>query len=1146
MADKLVEIVERYLATVRDVHHLGAGTKERSYYPALAELLNAIGHEVKPKVLCLSDLGNTGAGHPDFGLFAANQVQKGEPRRGQVPERGVIEMKGVAEETWLTARSEQVSKYFGPYRLVIVSNIRAFLIIGEGPDGRASKLEGFSLAVDAKSFWEMVAAPRKSAEHVGRAFGEYLKRALTQSVALREPKDVGWFIASYARDALQRVEAAGNLPALATVRSSLEDALGVTFEAGKGEHFFRSTLVQTLFYGVFSAWVLWARESSQSSLKFEWRAAVWHLTVPFIKTLFQQIASPTHLQPLRLVEVMDWTAATLNRVDVAEFHKRFNEADAVQFFYEPFLEAFDPELRKALGVWYTPNEVVTYMVARVDRTLREDLGVSDGLASEQVYILDPCCGTGAFLAAVLKRIDTTLSERGFGALKGQFVKKAALSRVFGFEIMPAPFVIAHLKVGLVLQELGATLDADHERAGVFLTNALTGWEPHTNKPLPFPELEEERSKADLVKHGAPILVILGNPPYNGFAGVAVNEERELSTAYRTTKQVRRPEGQGLNDLYVRFFRMAERRIVDKTGQGIISLISNYSWLDGLSFTGMRERYLQAFDTIRIDSLNGDKYKTGKTTPDGNPDPSIFSTEYNREGIQIGTAIATLIRKAAHIPAAAVDFRQVWGATKRQELLDSADAHPTELYAPIRPSLELGLPFVDMSTGESYLTWPKLPELLPSYFSGVQTKRDEFLVDIDRDALAERIKNYFDPSLKFEDFSRRYPAGAMSTARYDPRKTRTYLLQRGMIENHIVRYCYRAFDIRWVYWEPETKLLGEKSPQFFPNVFDENLWIESREKQTKEDFTRGTVTRSLADNFGSGFSTFFPLMITHDGKNTKQINLTQSTQALLTSNALRSDTIFYHIVATLHAPVYRVENQGALRMDWPRVPVPADPTALQDSADLGVQLAQYLDSEAPALGVSTGSLRVGLRALALPTKRGGTGLETNDLGLTAGWGSLQEKGSGSTIVMPGRGLTIVRDYTTQECAALDAEGEMFGLSPGEVFTLLGSKTLDVHLNANAWWANVPEAVWAYRLGGYQVVKKWLSYREQTALGRALKPDEVAYVSEMIRRIAAILLMGPMLDANYERAQSNAVTWKDGKPVPNGILSTSHAGDHLLIG
>ena len=268
---------------------------------------------------------------------------------------------------------------------------------------------------------------------------------------------------------------------------------------------------------------------------------------------------------------------------------------------------------RRLGVWYTPTEVVQAMVARVDNTLKQDLGISEGLAAENVVVLDPCCGTGAYLAAVLRRIAANLDGQGLGALAGARVKQAATGRVFGFEIMPAPFVIAHLQVGLTLQELDAPLTDDgNERAGVFLTNALTGWEPHVNKPLPFPELEEERDRAERVKQDQPILVILGNPPYNGFAGLAVEEERALSNAYRTTRQVRKPEGQGLNDLYVRFFRMAERRIAEKTGQGVICFISNYSWLDGLSFTGMRERYLEVFDAVRIDCLNGDVRKGGKT------------------------------------------------------------------------------------------------------------------------------------------------------------------------------------------------------------------------------------------------------------------------------------------------------------------------------------------------------------------------------------------------------------------------------------------------------------------------------------------------------------------------------------------------------
>lgn len=1143
MAEKLESIVESYFTRLRDEHGLGGGTKERSFYPALADLLNALGQDLKPKVLCLADLANTGAGHPDFGLYAANQVQKGEPRNGQMPERGVIEMKGVADETWLTADTKQVSKYFGAYRLVIVSNLRDFLIIGEGPNGEATRLEGFRLAQSAKAFWDMVATPRKSAAGVGRAFGEYLKRALTLSVALREPKDVAWFLASYARDALQRVEEAGGLPALANVRASLEQALGVTFEAEKGDHFFRSTLVQTLFYGVFSAWVLWAREVPRASPKFDWKLATWHLKVPFIRTLFQQIASPTHLQPLRLVEVLDWTAATLNRVDTTEFFKRFNDADAVQFFYEPFLEAFDPELRKQLGVWYTPNEVVTYMVARVDKALRDDLGIEDGLASERVYVLDPCCGTGAFLGAVLKRIEASLEAKGFGGLKGQIVKQAALKRVFGFEIMPAPFVVAHLQLGLTLQAMGATFDdATDERAGIFLTNALTGWEPHVTKPLPFPELEEERSRADKVKQGAPILVVIGNPPYNGFAGVNEGkEERALTDAYKRPQKVRKPEGQGLNDLYVRFFRMAERRIVqtmtvqkqnlldDPTvtwvdgGEGIVCFISNYSWLDGLSFTAMRERYLDAYDAIRIDCLNGDKYKTGKTTPEGAPDPSIFSTEHNREGIQVGTAIATMIRKQDHVPAEAVSFRHLWGTGKRQELLDTAEADAATLYQPVTPPLELGLPFVSALVGAGYFEWISLPDLFPASFPGVKTSRDEFLVDIDRDALEARIADYFNPAISNDDIRARFPQVMTKTDEFDPIETRAALLKRGPKTENVVPYSYRPFDVRWLYWEPETKLLDRNRAEYWPHVLPGNLFVEAREKEPKDAFNRGTVLSGLADNLGNGLSTFFPRALNDGTGALARINLPKPVLSLAETAALQPEAIFSHVIALLHAPAYRAENLGALRMDWPRVPIPGDAGVLTHSAGLGEALSLLLNPETPAPGVSTGTLRPGLRILALPAKRNGAALDTADLALTAGWGSTQNAGGGA-IVMPGRGLTQTRDYTPAERAALEVEAQAQGMTLDVLLALIGTRTLDVHLNAETFWSNVPEMVWDYALGGYQVIKKWLSYRERSVLGRPLKLDEALYVSQMVRRIAAILMMGPALDANYRAAAADARTYE----------------------
>ena len=1033
-----------------------------------------------------------------------DQLQKGRPRERQAPERGVVEVKSANNDAWLIADSDQVSRYWGRYQLVLVTNTRDFVLVGPNPAGGGMALESFCLADNETAFDLKLERPRAFAGEIGSRLGEYLCRALSHQAALTEPKDLAWLLASYARDGLSRVEAAGDAPSLKAVRSALEDALGVRFEGEKGTRFFHSTLVQTLFYGVFSAWVLWARQVPRPAGNFNWHEAVWHLRAPVLRALFQQLSDPGRLQPLGLVEVLDWTAAALDRVDRPAFFARFNEGDAVPYFYEPFLEAFDPELRKQLGVWYTPTEVVRYMVARVDKALKDDLGVAEGLAAENVYVLDPCCGTGAYLAEVLRRIAGNLEGRGLGALAGARVKQAATERVFGFEIMPAPFVVAHLQVGLTMQDLDAALaDDGMERAQVFLTNALTGWEPRTTKPLPFPELEEERDRAERVKQETPILVILGNPPYNGFAGMAVDEERELSEAYRTTKRVRRPEGQGLNDLYVRFFRMAERRIAEKTGKGIVCFISNYSWLDRLSFTGMRERYLEAFDVIRIDCLNGDSRETGKVAPDGSPDPSIFSTESDPVGIRVGTAIATLVRRVDHSPTREVGFRHLWGQAKRAELMQSSDAEPGALYDSTEPVLPLGLPFVRTAVSEGWFDWPALPDMFPVSFPGVTTNRDSFLVDTDLDRLKARVADYFNADLSHEEIGRRYPVAMKTTTsvRQDARSIREARLVRdGPDKGRFLRYCHRPFDTRWLYWEPESGLLARPCPDYRPHVFEGNMWIEARQRESRDFFSRGTFVRHLAGDFGNGRSHYFPAWLREDSLDSqdsgRRPNLSSAAQRYLRCLGAGVEDLFHHVLAILHDPAYREANAGALRMEWPRIPLPGWPDgkasrafeALAESAARGRSLAALLDSDMPVPGITQGSLRSEIASIAIPSTDENRNMIGNDFAITAGWGHY---GIGD-VVMPGQGRIVEREYTPDERSAL-----------GETITTLGAKTLDVYLNNHAFWRNVPANVWTYKLGGYQVLKKWLSYRERDVLGRVLKPEEIQHFTDTARRIVALL-------------------------------------------
>ena len=1071
-----------------------------------------MGGSLRPRVYCVSQLAHQGAGHPDFGLYAAKQVSKGQPKQGQTPEGGVVEVKPAGDDAWLTADSVQVSRYWERYRLVLVTNTRDFVLLGEDSQGQPSKLETFRLADSAADFEAKLQHPRAFNNSVGPALAEYLGRALSHRATLAEPRDLARLLASYARDGLARVEASGETPSLNAVRSALEEALGVRFEGERGVAFFRSTLVQTLFYGVFSAWVLWARQTPTPAGPFDWRTSVWHLRAPIMQALFQQVTSPVQLQSLDLVEVLDWTAAVLDRVDLDAFFNRFNEGEAVPYFYEPFLEAFDPALRKQLGVWYTPVEVVRYMVARVDRALKDDLGIEDGLAAGNVYVLDPCCGTGAYLAETLKRIAANLRGKGLGALTGARVKQAATQRVFGFEIMPAPFVVAHLQVGLTMQALDAPLSEDgNERAGVFLTNALTGWEPRTQKPLPFPELEEERDRAERVKQDTPVLVILGNPPYNGFAGVAVEEEQRLLDAYRSAKRVQLPDTRALHDLYVRFFRMAERRIVEKTGRGVVCFISNYSWLDGLSFAGMRERYLETFDAIRIDNLHGDRI-ISEYAPDGRTSETVFAITGQSPGIKVGTAITLLSKSGAADEQAGSgriryrDFHHAKAEERRSALIDSLNhTEINEGYTDIQPQLAHGLPFKPMAVSQGWSDWPTLLEIFPVYFCGVNTNRDRFLVDTDIDRLKSRVTDYFSPDLSHDEIELRYPAVMNVTARFNARDVRDTLLRRGgPAEAGFIRYCHRPFDTRWLYWEADTKLLNEKRPDYRPHVFAGNLWLSAVPRLRRDETEpQATVTTHMASlHLIEWGANMFPAWLRDEGLGLggdglqRRPNLSQTAQGYLEHLGLGVADLFHHTLAVLHDQDYREANAGALRMEWPRIPLPGWPDGdapgaaheLRTSAERGRQLAALLDPETPVAGVTAGALRQDLAAIAIPSTADGRNMAGDDFALTAGWGYF---GAGDAV-MPGQGRVVRREYTAVERGAL-----------GAVVAVLGDTTVDVYLNENAWWSNVPTTVWNYKLGGYQVLKKWMSYRDSKVLGRNLLPEEVQHFTDTARRIGAIL-------------------------------------------
>jgi len=773
-------------------------------------------------------------------------------------------------------------------------------------------------------------------------------------------------------------------------------------------------------------------------------------------------------------------------------------------------------------------------------------------------VLDPCCGTGKYLVEVLRVIARTLKEeQGEGALAELAVKEAAQNRVFGFEIMPAPFVVAHLQMGLLLQNLAVPLDdAKNERAGIFLTNALTGWDFAGENPklANWPELEAEHKAAGKIKQEKPILVILGNPPYNAYAGVSPEEEQGLVEPYKEGLiQEWGIKKFNLDDLYVRFFRLAERRIVEKTGNGIVCFISNFSYLGDPSFVVMRQRFLKEFDSLWFDCLNGDSRETGKLTPEGKPDPSVFSTEYNREGIRVGTAIGLLVRKPKRGKKPHVFFRQFWGAGKRADILKSLKTKKfSEQYERVAPAKENRFAFVPTKIVGNYLRWPRIPDFAAtSSYNGPVERRAFALISIQKKPLVSRLAAYFDESVSDSEVAQIYPSLMMTGNRIvGPEARKKVLSEFSFDESRVVRYPFKPYDIRWCYLENLRPLFSEPSPQLLEQRFKGNNFFITRDTADKDIEGSPFYFSPLVCDYDciSGHARHFPIRlrgtpkaqakkkddgngefgnILHEampayGGAKIKANLSPTARAYLAKLGIKNpddaDTaalIWMHALAIGYSPAYLAENADGIRQDWPRIPLPDSKALLLASAELGKQIAALLDTETPLTGVANGNVRPELKTIAVLSP-------TANLSLTAGWGHAGQNG----VTMPGKGKMQTRSYSAEELAAAAAvgDGRVDGGAHRDAATMLGTVTHDIYLNNSACWSNVPEKVWDYTIGGYQVIKKWLSYREFGLLGRALTPDEAREVTHTARRIAALILLQPELDANYRSLKANTFDWK----------------------
>ncbi len=1032
-----------------------------------------------------------------------------------------------------------------------MTNLRDFVVVGRDELTGERRIEGeYRLADSEADFWQ---------EPVGRiahrhadSFTEFLSIFMRRHAPITEPADLADVLAYYARLARQRIL---DIPSedLASLRGALEGLLGIQFQTEEAEKlFFRSSLVQTLFYGLFSAWVLWAENAPPDQL-YDWRTTAYYLQVPVVEALFHEFSRPQRLRALQLTDLLAQAGTALNRVDRAAFLQRFHHGQAVTYFYEPFLAAFDPELRDQMGVWYTPPEIVQYQVERVHMLLHSELGIADGLADENVVVLDPCAGTGSYLLAVADRIHRTLLERGEGGQAAILTRQALLQRVFGFELLTAPFVIAHLQLGQFLASMGLALEGE-ERLPIYLTNALTGWEMQDAELQAalesirqrFPGLAGELTEAERVKREAPIMVVLGNPPYNAYAGVGEAEEADLVEPYKQGLGTPVSEGgwgirkYNLDDLYVRFFRLAERQIAEsgRVARGIVSYISNNSFLDGASYTVMRSHLLQRFQRIVIDNLHGNR-RISERTPSGNTCETVFHMGPATPGIRVGTSITTLLRaREAECSGCLVAYRDVWGGAemtgraedKRQQLVDTPmSAVPGDLYDVVMPDPSTRYAFLPGSQVDDYSSWPLLPDLASAKpENGLMEKRGFALIDMDRDALERRMRAYYDLTVPDDDVAQMHPGLLRKAAAFDPVAVRRALYQASKyVPGRLRCYAFKPLDHRWAYVEPIGGLWNRSRPSLLSQSWEGNCFVLSRPKGVRQpEGAPMYFSATLGDNdLLTGHAYYLPMALrsasvlqqSDEADGPVSPNLSAKARAYLDRLGLDADDpdvacwVWWHVLAIGYSLAYQEEQAGGLRLDWPRIPMPEDADALCAGAELGRRVAALLNPLVEVPGVTVGGIAPLLTRVAF---------------LSEPYASEEERRV--TVSYTGTGKLISRVRAPEETDAVHAEAVERAMSEESLDALLGGpETLDVVWNTQAAnvprWRNVPPAAWRYVIGGYPVLKKWLSYRYAPALGRSLSHSELRGFRSLARRVTALVLMGPELDAHYRCACQLAAAW-----------------------
>lgn len=929
--------IRSYLSEIQQQLNSGVA-REHAYRPALKNLF-----ESTELITAINDPQRSEHGNPDF-IFQDKQYSK--------LIRGYGESKDINISLDAVEKSEQMRRYYG-YSNLVLTNGLDFRFFKNGEKYFSivlGRLEDNEIVINEENlslFWEelknfLQSPPEKirSAIRLSEIMGGKARR-------IRE--NINLYLKKENNELNAEIE---------KIYKVITDLLVHDLSTEK----FADMYAQTLVYGLFIA--RYHDKTSENFTRQEARDLV-PASNPFLRQFFDHIAGPQFDK--RLAYIVDELCAVFQVSDIKTIIKQhFKQGslleeevptkDPIIHFYEDFLKEYDPELKKKMGAYYTPIPVVRYMVRAVDDILKTEFGLAKGLADtsrikrkvklqgasvvesiHRVQILDPAVGTATFLNELVKYV----FENNFKGQEGRwtsYVEEDLIPRLHGFELMMAPYTIAHLKLAMTLKELGYNKEFK-KRLGIYLTNTLEEGTKRQLDLLTFglqEAISKESQAAAEIKHNRPIMVIIGNPPYSGVSSNETEYANSIIQKYKVEpggKQKLQERKHWLNDDYVKFIAFAED-MIEKNGGGIVAMITNHGYIDNPTFRGMRWHLKKTFNKIYILDLHGNSKKK-EISPDGTVDENVFN-------IQQGVSIILAIKNKESKKNADTYRSNLFGKQKEKfKYLIQTDFYSSK-WVKLNDSLDI---FSDQSSyGEKeYIKGFKINEFFIKNVTGIVTMGDSYAIANSKDELLNRL----------EKTQLEKPTEAFLTEKYNLGKNYAKWLlgninQIKIDANKLVQIDYRPFDTKYTYFD--NKIIWRWRENIMKHFINhDNIGLVFERSVTNDVF----AIKSIPEHAFLGTAGFAgqsaPLYLYHeDGSKTSNLNLEIVNKIENTIGKFSPENIFDYTYAVLYAPIYREKYKKFLKIDFPRVPYPKNERIFWQLVEKGKKLRELHLMSAPEL------------------------------------------------------------------------------------------------------------------------------------------------------------------------------------------------------